>query len=326
MQKVRWGILSTANIGLTQVIPALIRSSLAEVVAIASESGRAKQASVDLNIPKAYESYEELLQDPTIDAVYIPLPNHLHKEWVIKAAKSGKHVLCEKPAALTALETLEMVQVCRENNVKWMEAFMYQFHPQHERVREVIASGEIGKVKLMRASFSFYMTERESNIRMKKDMGGGSIYDVGCYCIHAIRNILHTEPIEMTVNAEIDPVSGVDISANGYFKLKNGTHAIFDSSFDMSFRHEYEVIGENGMIRVPRAFRPDVNDGEGLIIVQTDKGERTERIVGDIYLLQAEHLSRCILENHDPSYTSENTLQNMKVIEDCYKLIENQNA
>jgi D-xylose 1-dehydrogenase (NADP+, D-xylono-1,5-lactone-forming) len=322
MRKVRWGILSTANIGITQVIPALKRSGIVDVAAIASESGRAQQAAADLNIPIAYDSYEELLRDENIDAVYIPLPNHLHKESVIKAAESGKHILCEKPAALTVDDTEQMIQVCRKNNVKFMEAFMYQFHPQHDRVREIIASGEIGKIKHMKASFSFYMTERENNIRMKKHMGGGSLYDVGCYCIHAIRNILQSEPVQIRVSAEIDPITGVDISAYGYMELENGVRATFDSSFDMTFRHEYEVIGESGRIIIPRAFRPDVNNGEGLILISNDRGERKERIQGDSYLLQVDHFSQCILENKEPSYTAENTIKNMKVIEDCYSLIE----
>ncbi|HAQ06782.1 MAG TPA: gfo/Idh/MocA family oxidoreductase, partial [Bacillus bacterium] len=144
MRKIKWGILSTANIALTQVIPAIQRSAKAEVEAIASSNGKAEVAAAKLNIPRAYETYEELLQDPNIDAVYIPLPNSLHRKWVLEAARHGKHVLCEKPAALNAEEMIEMDRYCKEQNVLFMEAFMYQFHPQHERVKEIIASGEIG--------------------------------------------------------------------------------------------------------------------------------------------------------------------------------------
>ena len=143
MKKIRYGILSTANIAQKELIPAIERSENAEVTAIASLSGKAAEVAKKFNIPKAYDSYEELLDDKDVDAVYIPLPNHLHKEWVIKAAEKGKHVLCEKPTALTVDETKELVKACQDNGVKYMEAFMYQFHTQHDRVKEIIASGEI---------------------------------------------------------------------------------------------------------------------------------------------------------------------------------------
>ncbi|MFC3885475.1 Gfo/Idh/MocA family protein [Bacillus songklensis] len=323
MEKVRWGILSTANIAQTMVIPAIHRSKNAEVIGIASRSIKAKEVASQLNIPKSYDTYEALLQDPDIDAVYIPLPNHLHKKWVIEAANHGKHVLCEKPAALNAEETIEMIKVCREKNVKFMEAFMYQFHPQHKRVREIIASGEIGEVKLMRSSFSFYLDQREENIRMNKEMGGGSIYDIGCYCIHAIRNVLGSEPSKIEVYGEIDPLYGVDMSAIAYLKLKNGVNAIFDCSFDMVLRQQYEIVGTEGQIFVPRSFRPDLNGGEGVIIVQRETEERTEKIPGDIYVLEVEHFSEIILEDGQPFYSAENVIQNMRVIDACYQSIKN---
>jgi predicted dehydrogenase len=322
MQKVRWGILSTAKIARTQVIPAIIRSENAEVVAISSSSGRANETALEFNIPKSFTSYEEMLADPEIDAVYVPLPNHLHKKWVIEAAKQGKHILCEKPAALNAEDTIEMINVCREQNVKFMEAFMYQFHPQHQRVREIIASGEIGEVKLMRSSFSFFLEQKEGNIRFDKAKGGGSIYDVGCYSIHAIRNILGSEPVSVEAYAEIDPVTGVDLSAVGVLKLENGVRAIFDSSIDMDSRHGYEIVGTKGTIVVPRPFRPDRNGGEGQIIVQKDSVERLERINGDIYRLEVEHFSNAILNDTPIMYTVENTIQNMRVIDACYQAIK----
>lgn len=322
MEKVRWGILSTANIGLTQVLPAIQRSENGAVLAIASESGKAGAAAEKYQIPKSYDSYEDLLKDPEIDAVYIPLPNHLHKKWAIEAARNGKHVLCEKPAALNAEEAEEVAKAFQASGVKFMEAFMYQFHPQHQRVQEIIQSGEIGDIKMMRSSFSFYLDDKETNIRMAKEKGGGSIYDVGCYSIHAIRNILGAEPVEVSVQGVIDPDSQVDVSAFGYVKLENGIHATFDCSFEMVFRHEYEVVGTKGRIHVPRAFRPDVNEGEGLVIVNSEKGERTEQLFGDPYLLQVSHFAEAILKNRDPVYQIENTLQNMRVIDQCYESLE----
>ncbi|MGG1397260.1 Gfo/Idh/MocA family oxidoreductase [Bacillus salipaludis] len=323
MGKVRWGIVSTADIARTQVIPAILHAGNAELAAIASLSGRAQKTALEFNIPNHYDDYEEMLANPEIDAVYIPLPNHLHKQWVIEAAKQGKHVMVEKPAALSAEDVVEMVNVCRENNVKFMEAFMYQFHPQHQRVREILASGEIGEVKLMRASFSFFLEQKDGNIRMDKAKGGGSIYDLGCYCIHAIRNVLDSEPVTVESYAEFDSQTGVDVSAIGVLKLENGAKAVFDCSFEMAFKHEYEIVGTKGRIVVPRAFRPDVHGGEGLIIVQNDSVERTERVYGDLYLQEVEYFSNAILEDEPIRYTGENIIHNMRAIDACYHSLKN---
>ena len=323
MSKIRWGILSTAQIAQTQVIPAIQRSSLAEVVAIASSSGKAGSVAAKFNIPLVFETYEELLQNPDIDAVYIPLPNSLHRKWVIEAARHGKHILCEKPAALTAGEMIEMDEHCKEQNVLFMEAFMYQFHPQHSRVKEIISSGEIGEVKLIRSSFSFYLSDRDTDIRMDKNLGGGSIFDIGCYCIHAIRNIAESEPVRLNVQGKLDQESGVDLSAAAYLEFENGIQGLFDCSFESAFRQEYEVVGTKGRIVVPRAFRPDVNDGAGIIAVESDGQERMEQVFGDIYLLEVEHFSRAILDNRAPIYTAEETIANMRLIDACYTSLRN---
>ncbi|MBT2729561.1 Gfo/Idh/MocA family oxidoreductase [Bacillus sp. ISL-75] len=326
MRKIRWGVISTADIAKTQVIPAILRSDNAEIVGIASRSDKAKDVAEVFSIPNYYDSYENLLMNPEIEAVYMPLPNHLHKKWVMEAAKYGKHVLVEKPAALTAEETQAMVEFCHEKNVKFMEAFMYQFHPQHERVQEIMNSGEIGEIKFMRASFSFLLEDREANIRMNKEMGGGSIYDVGCYCIHAIRNILGSEPVMVEAFAELDPQSGIDLSSIVYMKLENGMSCVFDCSFDMYFRQEYEIIGTKGKITVPAAYRPDVIDNDGPIIIHSEQGNRTESVGGDQYKNQIDHFSKAIIEDFQPSYSGENTIQNMRVIDACYKSIASKQA
>lgn len=326
MKKVRWGVISTADIAQTQMIPAILRSEVAEISAIASRGDKAKGVAEKFSIPNYYDSYEKLLMDQEIEAVYIPLPNHLHKEWVIKAAEYGKHVLVEKPAALTAEETKEMIECCRENKVKFMEAFMYQFHPQHKRVQEILTSGEIGDIKLMRASFSFFLEDRENNIRMNREMGGGSIYDIGCYCIHAIRNILGSEPVTVETFAELDPQSGIDLSSIVYMKLENGINCVFDCSFDMSFRQEYEIIGTKGRITVPAAYRPDVVGDEAVILIESEQGTRSEIVGGDPYKLQVDHFSQAIRRKTQPSYSEENTLQNMRVIDACYTSINSRQA
>ncbi|MDQ0229409.1 Gfo/Idh/MocA family protein [Metabacillus malikii] len=323
MSVVRWGILSTARIGREQVIPAINRSKLAEVAAIASGRETVKEVAAELNIPKTYSTYEELLADPEIDAVYIPLPNHLHKQWVIEAAKHGKHVLCEKPATLDSDDTAEMTAICRQNDVKFMEAFMYQFHPMNQRVKEIIASGEIGDIKIVRSSFSFYLSDRETNIRMKKEMGGGALYDIGCYCIHAIRTVTGSEPERLKASANICPESGVDLTTTVQMTLENGIQAIFDCSFDMYGGQFYEVVGTKGKIRVPYAFRPDQHgNGEGIVIIESNHEERTETFPADIYVLEIDHLSGAIIEDKDPIYTGEQAVLNMRVIEACLEAIE----
>lgn len=323
MEKIRWGVLSTANIGRTQVIPAIFRAENAEMSAISSRGDRVYAAARELGIPKAYESYEALLDDPEIDAVYIPLPNNLHKEWVIKAAEKGKHVLCEKPAALSAQEAKEMIEACEANGVKFMEAFMYQLHPQHARVKEIISSGEIGEVKLIKSSHSFYLNNREGDIRMDKTMGGGSIYDVGSYCVQVIRHLTDSEPVKVQAIAELDEATGIDLTSTVYMKMDNGVKAMFDCSFDMINRNEYEVIGTEGKIKVPFAFRPDINGGIGKVVIQNNGMTREEKIYGDIYRMEIEQFSRAILDGGEPAITTESTLKNMAVLDKCYESIQN---
>src|SRR5690625_124174 len=269
LRKVRWGILSTANIAQQQLIPAIKRSENAEVTAIATRSDvdKAKEIAKKFQIETVYESYDALLNDPNIEIVYIPLPNHLHKEWAIKAANKGKNVLCEKPASLHATEITEIEAAFKKNNVLFMEAFMYYFHPQHNRVKEIIASGEIGDISLVQTGHTFQMNKEDKNtdIRLKKEMGGGSIYDLGCYNIHLLRNLLQMEPESVYVHAVKDPVYEVDTESITYLAFPNGIRAVFDTSFDLPLRHDYKIIGTKGNITVTRAFRPDFHQGEGKI-------------------------------------------------------------
>jgi len=327
VQKVRWGILSTAAIARETMIPAIQRANNAEVVAIASSSGKASSIAKELGIPISYESYDQLLDDPNVDAVYIPLPNSMHVEWTIKAANKQKHVLCEKPAALCEADVRKMVEACKQNNVFFMEAFMYQFHPQHQRVKDIISSGEIGDIKCMRASFSFYLHDRETNIRMNAQLGGGSLFDVGCYCVHSIRNLLDSEPVELFVQSNYDEHHSIDMTTSGWMKMKNGVHALFDCSFEMFPQNKYEMIGTKGKVEVSRAYRPDVHGGNGIITVTTDSGEtRKEVVFGDQYVLEMEHASRCILEDVEPLYSGDNMIQQARVLEACYTSVKTGNV
>ncbi|QDP41295.1 Gfo/Idh/MocA family protein [Radiobacillus deserti] len=315
---IRWGILSTAKIGKTQVIPAIQRSANGSVEAIASRGEKAKQVAEELRIPKAYTSYEALLQDPDMDAIYIPLPNGMHKEWVIQAAEHGKHVLCEKPAALDSKELEEMLKACDQHNVRFMEAFMYQFHPQHEKVKELIKDGEIGKVTLMRAKFSFLLQDK-TNIRLDARLGGGALYDVGCYGIHSITTILEDQPVSVSASATF--TDGVDTTLTGILSFSDGKLANFDCSFDTYPRCGYEVVGSKGSIEVLNAYRPDLNPkGEGIIKVHKDTGEVEEyHVEGDQYRLQVEHFADSILEQREPVYGNERVRSHFAVLDACYE-------
>ncbi|MFB5193527.1 Gfo/Idh/MocA family protein [Neobacillus sp. KR4-4] len=320
---VRWGILSTAKIAQDHLLPAFVDAQNAEVIAIASSNSQVYNVAETFKIKTIYPTYEELLEDPNIDAVYIPLPNGLHREWAEKAAKKGKHILCEKPAALTAKEAQEMIDVCKEYGVMFLEAFMYQFHPQHQRVKEIIVSGEIGEVKSMRASFSFFLHGIEHDIRRSTALGGGSLYDVGCYCLHSIGNILNATPEEVFVSAQHHPEYKVDMSVQGIVKLNNGLTALFDASMEQVLRNHYEVIGTKGKIEVPRAYLPNLFNGEGLVIVSKENGEsREEKIVGQQYVLQVEAFSQWVLDGNYPNDFDLKTIQNMQAIEMCLQSIE----
>lgn len=309
------------------LIPALHDTENAELTAIASGSGRAKEAARQFQIAKAYDSYEALLDDPEIEAVYIPLPNGLHAEWVKKAAGAGKHVLCEKPAALTAAESESMMEECRKHDVLFMEAFMYQFHPQHEKVKELIASGEIGNVKLMRSHFVYQLSDAQ-NVRFDHALGGGCLYDVGCYCIHASRHILGEEPLKAYAQAHQDVQTGVDVTTAGILTFEDDVQALFDTSFEASPHEAYEVIGEKGHIEVSAPFRPDIRpDGNGQVTLKKDDGTEKEFLIpGDAYTLEVEHFSRCIAEGRQPMNTTESTINNMKVIDACYESINSGQA
>jgi xylose dehydrogenase (NAD/NADP) len=319
-RKVKWGVLGTAKIACEQLIPAIRRSVNAEVVAIASGSGKAQSIAERFEIPRFYDSYQALLDDPEVDAVYIPLPNHLHREWTIRAARAKKHVLCEKPAALHASEVREMLDECVRNNVLFMEAFMYRFHPQHQKVKELIREGEIGEVRLMRASFSFFMENREGNIRLAPDKGGGAVYDIGCYCIHVIRHILGSEPVSVRAFGEIN--NGVDTDAWAILHFADGTRALFDCSFHMAMRQEYEVVGTKGRVFVPFAFRPDLQGGRGIIEIHQELAKKEIAIVADQYQREVEHFSDCVLHGQQPIYSEDNIWKNMKVIDAVLKAIK----
>ena len=316
----KWGIMSAANIAKKIVIPAIQRAENAEIEAIASLSGNAEETAADFDIPKTYDTYEELLADEEVEAVYIPLPNHLHKEWTLKAARAGKHVLCEKPAALNRADVEDMIEACNENGVYFLEAFMYQFHPQHPRVKELIQEGHIGDVQLIRPSFSFYLDPSSSNIRLEADKGGGALWDVGCYGVHSALNLINEPVKDWTVSSSLHPTSKVDTTTLATLTLANDVKVAIDCSFDMVFRDEYQVVGSEGLIHVHHAYRPDAKDHIGKITVTKADGEvSTYEETGDQYRLQVETFMKAINNQESLQPYHEATKTYLDVVEKLQK-------
>ncbi|GMA60449.1 deoxyfructose oxidoreductase [Alicyclobacillus fastidiosus] len=260
-RKLRWGVLGCARIATQAVIPGIQESETGEVVAIASrDSSKAKETAAKLGIPIVYDSYDALLASNDVDAVYIPLPNHLHKDWAIMTAEAGKHVLCEKPIALNAHEAKEMVDACERAQVKLAEAFMYRHHPRYERMKTIIDSGEIGDIRGIHGTFTFNNAQDTNNVRYKRFMGGGGLYDVGCYPISAARLILGREPEAATVQAFHSPEhDNVDMMASGLIEFPGAVGLTFDCGMWADFRNTLEILGTDGRIVVPNAFVGDPN-------------------------------------------------------------------
>ncbi|MFO7256088.1 MAG: Gfo/Idh/MocA family oxidoreductase [Bacteroidota bacterium] len=313
--KLRWGIFCTAKIGLNKVIPAMQRSSLGVVTAISSRSSdRAREAAQKAGIPKAYGSYEELLSDPDVDAIYNPLPNHLHVPWSIKALEAGKHVLCEKPIGMDAAEAEQLRDAAqRFPNLKIMEAFMYRLHPQWVKAKELVQSGAIGKVQTIHSFFCYNNTD-PANIRNKADIGGGGLMDIGCYCISLSRFIFDAEPTRVLGAIEIDPGLGTDILTSGMLEFENGT-ATFTCATQLHPYQRVNIFGNKGRIEIEIPFNapPDKptrlwhHDQTGTNTITFD--------VCDQYTIQADAFARAVLENTAVPTSLDDAVANMKVID-----------
>ncbi|MFC4403814.1 Gfo/Idh/MocA family protein [Gracilibacillus xinjiangensis] len=316
---VKWGVISTANIAKKAVIPGIKESKTGEVYAIASRnSDNAKETAEKLDIPVAYGSYEELLEDREIEAVYIPLPNHLHKEWSIKAIEAGKHVLCEKPIALTADETKEMVDASKKAGVLLAEAFMYRYHPRYQMIEEVIQSGEIGEIRGIHGVFTFNSAGAKENVRFKKEWGGGSLYDVGVYPISAARMILKQEPQAATVHAFFSEKHGdVDMMASGLLEFGDGVALTFDCGMWADFRNRLEILGTEGRIEVPSAFVVNQNAQDHFFVHNREGTKEVGVPYVNQYALQADAIGESIRNGAALPFPAEDAVLNMKVLDAC---------
>jgi xylose dehydrogenase (NAD/NADP) len=319
-RKLRWGVIGCAGIT-RSVVPGIQQSALNEVVAIASrDESKAKVTAEKFGIPTAYSSYEALLADESIDAVYIPLPNHLHKEWTIKAAEAGKHVLCEKPIALNAQETEAMVAACQKAGVKLAEAFMYRHHPRYTMIQDIIASGEIGELRAIHGAFTFNNAASKENVRFHEYMGGGSLYDVGCYPLSAARFLLGKEPLAATMHALFSPEHGnVDMMASGLVEFPDSIALTFYCGMWAAGRNILEIVGTAGSIELPSAYvsKPDASSNFFVNV----KGARREVTVPQVnqYALQADDLARSVIHGEQQKFQAEDAISNMRLIDACLK-------
>lgn len=319
-QKIRWGILSTANIGRKRVIPAIQKSNNGEVYAVASRNeASAREFADELGIPVAHGSYEALIADENVDAIYNPLPNSMHAEWSIKAAEAGKPTLCEKPLASDEAEAQTMVDAFAERGVLFAEAFMYRFHPQTITVKRMVDEGAIGDLHVIKAAFSFSISD-ENNIRLSKELAGGSLMDVGCYCVNVIRHMTGEEPDDVHAFGEIGEHTGVEERLTGILKFPSGVLAHFDSSLRTQHRHTYEIRGTKGRIVVDEGFTMPA-DRETVVHYWQDAGlgqdiyHKITIPAANSYTLMAQDFAAALLDNRPPLYAPQDGVDNMRVID-----------
>jgi D-xylose 1-dehydrogenase (NADP+, D-xylono-1,5-lactone-forming) len=323
--RVRWGVISTAKIGVEKgVIAAGDEADHGVITAISSrDAGKAAEAAAKLGLDKSYGSYQELLDDPDIDAVYNPLPNSMHAEWTIKAAQAGKHILCEKPLAVDAAEARTMVDACDENGVLLMEAFMYRFGNRNLRAREIIKDGGLGQARLVRVGFSFPLPRDPDNVRLQKDLFGGALCDIGSYTISTARYLYDAEPMAVDARLDFDREFEVDIGGLITLDFPGHRRASLDFSFAMSRRQRYEVVGTAAALTIEDCFLPVTE-------VRTVDIERREGTAGDPgpehgraepfppmnpYTAEFEAMSKSILTGAPLPWGGEDAVNQMRVMD-----------
>lgn len=317
---INWGILGNATIARKCVIPAIFNSANGRVHALASRDLKKANALTEkYNITKLYSKYDSVIEDKQVDIVYVPLPNHLHKEWTIKALEAGKHVLCEKPLACNTAEALEMAEVASKKGLQLMEALMYRFHPRNRTIHKIVSQGKIGALRFVRASFCFHMEEHilktKENSRLKK-RGGGALLDVGCYGVSVARWMMGENPESVQATAHFNS-EGVDLHTVGVLHFGRGGLATVEASFISSLQQTYAVVGEDGSIELPHnAFIPWEKDATYVHRGRHEETGRQEVIPGvDEYRLMVEHFSDVVIRGSSPFIQIYDSIQNMRVLD-----------
>jgi predicted dehydrogenase len=321
-RKIRWGIVSTAQIGMNQVTPGIMKSPHSEVVALASRDlGMAKAALRQLGLPngRAYGSYEELLSDPDVDAVYNPLPNHLHVPITLAAARAGKHVLCEKPISITAKEAEELRAA--PEGILITEAFMVRYHPQWHRAREIVRAGELGDVRLVRGAFFYYLDD-PANVRNLPDIGGGGLLDVGCYCVIAGRYFFDTEPTRVVALVDRDPVFKTDRLASVIADFGNGRQLSFVCGTQTAGRQSVEILGTKANLEIVIPFNAPLGQQTAITVgsgLQRDLYRREIIPAVDQYTAQAEAFALAVLGEQKLPYGIEDAISQMRVLDAIFR-------
>jgi predicted dehydrogenase len=326
MRKIRWGVLGAARIATVKVIPAMQKCELCEIAAIASrDKVKAEAAARELGIARAYGSYEELLADPEIDAIYNPLPNHLHVPWSIRAAEAGKHVLCEKPIGLDAAEARELIAARDRTGVTIGEAFMIQTHPQWVRTVELTRSGRIGAMRGAVGTFGYFNRDAR-NVRNVREWGGGGLMDIGCYPIKASRMVFGEEPVSVSGAMVRDADFGTDILTSAVLEFPSG-HCVFTCGTQIVPCQSMQFLGTKGRIEMEipynappgRPARIRIDDGSDI----TGVNVVTEEFAPcDQYTVQGDAFARAILEGGPPPVPLEDSLRNMAVIDAVSRSVE----
>ncbi len=320
----RWGILSTADIALRKVIPGVRTAARCEIVAIASRDGvLARSAAERLGIPTAHASYEALLADPNVDAVYIPLPNHLHAEWTIAALRAGKHVLCEKPLAMTADDAQRMVDVAYESDRHLMEAFMYRHHPSWVAALDLVAAGRIGTLTAVQSWFS-YFNDDPANIRNVRDYGGGALFDIGCYSVNLSRMVFGGEPSRVAASLRRDPSTGVDVLTSAILDFEGGI-ATFSCSTRTETDQRVDIYGTTGRISIEIPFNiPPDRPTRVFLTAGGDPPVAPDRQVvefpiADPYGVEFERFATAVLDGGPTPVPPEDAVANLRVIESIFE-------
>jgi predicted dehydrogenase len=319
--RIRWGILGNATIARKCVIGAIQKSRNGRVHALATRSPADAAEVVAINrIENVYDNYDALLADPAVDAVYVPLPNHLHLPWTLKALSAGKHVLCEKPLACTVGEARKMAAGAKEAGLLVMEAFMYRFHPRSRQIKQKIDHGGVGKPCLIRSAFCYHMDdeifESGGNARLKSDMGGGALLDVGCYSVSVARWLIGAEPTAVQAQAVYHP-AGVDIHFVGSLRFEAEQLAVLEASFISALQQTYTVVGSEAAIELPHdAFIPWERDAVYTLRKTDDEVGAKQVIQGaDEYQLMVEHFSDAVLGQTELDVTPDDSIANMRVLD-----------
>jgi xylose dehydrogenase (NAD/NADP) len=318
---VRYGLLSTAQIGLNAHLPASYDSKNSEIVSVSSRTAdKAEAAAKKHNIDRWYGSYEEQLADPNMDAVVNSLPNGMHAEWTIKAAEAGKHILCEKPLAVSAEECQRMIDAANANNVVLVEAFTHRWNPHMRMARKLIAEGAIGDIQTIDSALCFNIAEPDGNVRFSQELAGGALWDAGCYAVYATRFVMSAEPVQVRGMSHDSGDWGIDTTFSGSMKFANGAIGNITTNMEQPFRCYITIDGSKGRIEIPGMF-----DDSGPIIVKSGdgrNGEKTEIISTPApyrFVVQFDEFSECVLTGKKPAYPAEDGLRNTAVVEALYK-------